>query len=127
MNPRVAVPTRDVFAALGSPDNAPMPETLPGFPDAAALIDWLATQRNDLEAPALSLAPAIGDVLEALRGTRGCGLARMSGSGATCFGLYPDRAKATAAGEAIRAARPDWWVAGGILGSQFERSMPKFI
>jgi len=127
VNPRVPVPTGEVFHALQSPDNAPMPEALPAFPDAAALIDWLATQRNDLETPALTVAPAIADVLATLRASPGCRLARMSGSGATCFGLFLDRSAADAAGGTIRAAHPGWWVAGGMLGDYLERSLPRVI
>ena len=125
VNPRVPVPTGAVFAALETPDNAPMPETLPVFPDAAALIDWLATQRNDLEAPALTVAPAIAEVLAKLRASPGCGLARMSGSGATCFGLFLDQSEAMRAGEAIAAAHPGWWLAGGLMGNYMAKAMPR--
>ncbi|SDY67986.1 4-diphosphocytidyl-2-C-methyl-D-erythritol kinase [Jannaschia faecimaris] len=106
INPGLPVPTPAVFRALVSPENAPMPD-LPRWPDATSLVGWLAEQRNDLEPPALTVAPGIGDVLEALRGS-GAGLARMSGSGATCFGLYGSGADA--AGAAARLAHPDWWV-----------------
>lgn len=116
VNPRVPVPTKDVFAALATPNNSPMPEALPGFANAAALIDWLASQRNDLEAPAMKIAPAIGKVLGILREAPGCGLARMSGSGATCFGLFLSEEAAMAAGNAIQANHPEWWLAGGTMG-----------
>jgi 4-diphosphocytidyl-2-C-methyl-D-erythritol kinase len=66
---------------------------------------------NDLQGPAVALCPAIGEALAALRATPGCLLARMSGSGATCFGLYADAAAAASAAELVR--RPGWWVWGG--------------
>ncbi len=125
INPRVAVPTPEVFKALSSRDNAPMPDTLPKFADAAALIDWLKEQRNDLEAPARKIAPVIGDVLTSLESSEGCGLARMSGSGATCFGLFAKIDDARAAAERLYAEHSDWWVRGGVLGDQLKTSMPR--
>ncbi len=117
VNPRVPVATPDVFAALACRENAPMPCDLPRWPDARALAGWLATQRNDLEAPALAVAPVVGCVLEALGGQDGCLLARMSGSGATCFGLFADVETAGAAAARLAAARPGWWVAPTTLGA----------
>jgi len=125
VNPRVPVPTAGVFKALASPQNAPMPDTLPHFSTADILTDWLATQRNDLEAPAQQIAPTIGAVLEVLRQTTGCRLARMSGSGATCFGLYDSDAAAETAAFAIRQTHPHWWIAHGPLGDQTARAAPK--
>ena len=110
-NPGVAVSTPAVFRALARPENPPMPATLPPWPDAAALAAWLATMRNDLETPATALCPAIHGVLVALAARPGCLLARMSGSGATCFGLFADPAAAAAAARALETAQPDWWVA----------------
>lgn len=110
VNPRVAVPTREVFARLEQVANAAMPEVLPAFPDAAELIAWLATQRNDLEAAAIAGAPVIAQVLERLAATPGCALARMSGSGATCFGLYTSAETARAAALRLAAEHPGWWV-----------------
>jgi 4-diphosphocytidyl-2-C-methyl-D-erythritol kinase len=124
VNPRVAVPTGPVFAGLSRRDNPPLPDALPALPDAATAIAWLATQRNDLEPPARALAPAIGAVLAALAATSGCGLARMSGSGATCFGLYPTDTAAAAAAAALRAAHPDWWIADGPLGDRTDAAAP---
>ncbi|MEL7461246.1 MAG: 4-(cytidine 5'-diphospho)-2-C-methyl-D-erythritol kinase [Pseudomonadota bacterium] len=124
VNPRVPVPTGDVFAALDTPDNPPMPDILPEFADASSLIDWLSGQRNDLQAAALTVAPAIGDVLCVLNNSPGCGLARMSGSGATCFGLFANEEDAMAAGNAIQANHPDWWLAGGMMGDYLEKAMP---
>jgi 4-diphosphocytidyl-2-C-methyl-D-erythritol kinase len=112
VNPRVAVPTPQVFAGLASKTNAPMPD-LPVWPNVTALADWLHTQRNDLEAPALQIAPVIADVLAALRAQPGTLIARMSGSGATCFALSADEATANATATAIQAAHPGWWAATG--------------
>ncbi len=125
VNPRVPVPTGAVFAALTNPDNPPMPEEMPQFGDAAALIDWLSLQRNDLETPALTVAPAIEQVLAVLRDSQGCGLARMSGSGATCFGLFHTEEDAMVAGDAIQAEHPDWWLAGGTIGDYLVKAMPR--
>jgi len=111
VHPGAAVATGAVYAALARHDNSPMPDPLPSWPDAAALAGWLAGQRNDLEPPARAHAPAIDDALAALAACPGCLLARMSGSGATCFGLFAEAPAARAAAAQIAAARPDWWVA----------------
>lgn len=108
INPGVAVPTGAVFQALQNVANAPMGD-LPERQDGTAFTRWLAAGRNDLEAPARAIAPVIGDVLLALR-QAGAGLARMSGSGATCFGLWPSRAEAEAAADRIADAHLEWWV-----------------
>lgn len=115
VNPRVEVPTPAAFRALARKDNAPLPATLPHWSDLGVLTDWLATQRNDLETPALTIAPVISDVLAALRAQPGRRIARMSGSGATCFALFDAEAPARAAQAAITAAQPGWWVAAGPL------------
>lgn len=117
VNPGVALSTPSVFRALDRRDNAPMPETLPDLADAAALIAFVATCRNDLQAPALALMPGIADCLNALDHS-GARLARLSGSGATCFGLYPDAKAAEAARAEIARARPGWWVAASGLAPQ---------
>ena len=113
-NPMQAVSTPDVFRALDKRDNAPL-RPLPRLRDAAELAAWVAMQRNDLEPPAQRLLPVTGQVKAALSGQAGCLIARMSGSGATCFGLFPDPLAASAAARAIRTARPDWWVADAPL------------
>ncbi|WP_300513299.1 4-(cytidine 5'-diphospho)-2-C-methyl-D-erythritol kinase [Aliiroseovarius sp.] len=110
VNPGVDVPTPVVFKALAQKKNAPMPKRLPRWKDAAALTQWLATQRNDLEVPAIARAPAIAEVMEALHGCDGVTLTRMSGSGATCFGLFPTAQAAAQAAERLRQAQPTWWV-----------------
>jgi 4-diphosphocytidyl-2-C-methyl-D-erythritol kinase len=112
-NPRIETPTPAVFAALTHKENAALPDPLPTLQDARALAVFLHTQRNDLEGPARALCPPIGDVLAALAALPGCHLARMSGSGATCFGLFDSRAAAGAAARTLATARPGWWVAAG--------------
>ncbi len=107
VNPRVPVATPHVFRALDRRENPPLPP-LTDWPDATALIEWLGGTRNDLEPPALKVAPVITEVLAALSGAR---FARMSGSGATCFGLFDTAEEADAAAGEIRKARPNWWVA----------------
>ena len=82
-----------------------------------ALLAWLASERNDLEKAAISIAPQIADVLSAIAGLAGCQLARMSGSGSACFGLFDSARAAAAAARRLAAARPSWWVRAGLLGS----------
>lgn len=111
VNPGLPAPTAEVFARLTARTGATRPSLPAAVADAREAAAALAPLRNDLETPALSLAPAVADVLTALRRTDACLLARMSGSGATCFGLYPDAESAARAAAALAAARPDWWVA----------------
>ena len=114
VNPRVAVPTAAVFRALAvTPQGNPAPANPPTA--SGALTDWLQTQGNDLETPARTIAPVIGDVLDALRALPGADVVRMSGSGATCFALFPSLAAAKAAEAALSAAQPHWWVRGTTL------------
>ena len=75
----------------------------------------IVNDRNDLEAPAIGLQPVIAEVLDALRSTPACRLARMSGSGATCFGLFDSTRAAVAAARALRGAHPTWWVRATAL------------
>ena len=111
VNPRVAVPTKDVFAALQTRSGVDM--TLPRgrFRDTADLLRFLETTRNDLEAPALALQPGIGVVLTAIAALPGALLTRMSGSGATCFGIFADDACCARAAQILKEAAPGWWVA----------------
>ena len=115
VNPGVAVATPAVFRALERRDNPGLPVALPRLATAAELAAFLQTQRNDLEAPAMLLAPVIGQALAALSAQPDCLIARMSGSGATCFGLFPDERSATAATAALRRAQPGWWVEAAAL------------
>ena len=112
INPNRPLATAAVFAALGPPPAAP-PARGPPPVDWAGLVDWLRTRPNHLEAPARRLLPAIDEVLQALARQPGCALARMSGSGATCFGLFAERAALERAAATLRPARPDWWIAAG--------------
>jgi 4-diphosphocytidyl-2-C-methyl-D-erythritol kinase len=115
VNPRVTVSTPEVFAALVEKDNAPMDVALPVWRSAAEFIDWLEGQRNDLETPAMRIAPEICQVLEALRRHPECQLARMSGSGATCFALCAGPEEAGAVAAAISERHPDWWCVATML------------
>jgi 4-diphosphocytidyl-2-C-methyl-D-erythritol kinase len=113
VNPGVAVPTKDVFAALGAPalTGPPDPDEFIAIDaDAASLVPLLAGRRNDLQTPAIKLQPIIADVLLALERSANCLLARMSGSGATCFGLFGSSGTAEEAARRLEAAHPDWWV-----------------
>ncbi len=116
VNPGVGVSTAAVFAAC--PPGVSAPCELPAaWPDLEALAEWLTALGNDLQAPAITLCPVIGGVLAAIEGARGCRLARMSGSGATCFGLFATSREAAAA--AKRLARTGWWSwGGGMLDDQ---------
>lgn len=111
VNPGIAVATPQVFAAMGRRDNPPLPP-IQHFVDMASLIDWLSVTRNDLESPARQIAPVIDTVLSALTAT-GAGFARMSGSGATCFGFYPSPAKAQNAAAALK--QHGWWAVASEL------------
>lgn len=115
VNPGVAVPTPAVFRALAQKENPPMPADLPPMQTARDLAAFLRTQRNDLEAPAIQLAPVIATVKQALAADEGCLCARMSGSGATCFGLFSNEQIARAAAQKIQADHPDWWVAAAEM------------
>ncbi|MBO0716125.1 MAG: 4-(cytidine 5'-diphospho)-2-C-methyl-D-erythritol kinase [Rhizobiales bacterium] len=122
VNPGVAVPTKLVFsgwkpsanqrrASQAAADFAVSPKM-----QGEQLLDWLARQANDLEAPAIALAPAIAEVLASLRVAAGCRLARMSGSGATCFALFSSVGETASAGKSLRAKFPDWWISETVLG-----------
>ncbi|MDR3497937.1 MAG: 4-(cytidine 5'-diphospho)-2-C-methyl-D-erythritol kinase [Parvibaculum sp.] len=118
-NPGVAVSTADVFRALAAPPLVDM-VSIPSPPRLATLdvlVEWLGRHGNDLEKPARKLAPVIGDAIDAVAATQGCRLARMSGSGATCFGIYANDVEARAAAAALRKAHPDWWVAASAVGA----------
>ncbi len=114
VNPCVSVATPDVFRRLSRRDGPAM-DDIPALTDPRACADWLRGQRNDLEAPARTLAPEIGTVLAALDHS-GALLARMSGSGATCFGLFADMNTARQAAKILVAANPGWWVHPTVLG-----------
>ena len=108
VNPNRPLATKDVFRARTEPFS-PSGRFATTPADAAALAALLRARRNDLEAPAIRLMPEVGAVLAALSRQPGCLLARMSGSGATCFGLFADDGAAGAAAAAIKRAQPGWW------------------
>jgi len=110
VNPGCELSTPAVFSRLHSKSNSEMPADFPVWKDAESFAKWLGDQRNDLEDPARELCPTISVVLTKLRETPGCLLSRMSGSGATCFGLYASASEAEDAARAIQQTRPDWWV-----------------
>jgi len=124
VNPRVPVATKDVFAALGLRSGelrVGVTDVIraPAWPDQGASVgDWvkvLAGVPNDLEPPALRVQPVIADVLSALRSGPGAQLARMSGSGATCFAIFSSASDAQTAAARISAEHPAWWVHAGEL------------
>ncbi|WP_375161542.1 4-(cytidine 5'-diphospho)-2-C-methyl-D-erythritol kinase [Bradyrhizobium sp. RDT46] len=124
VNPRVPVATKDVFQELGLRNGelrVGVTDVIraPAWPEeGGSIADWVAVLErvpNDLEAPALRIQPVIGEVLEALRDSAGVQLARMSGSGATCFAIYGAENEAHAAAQTIRRDHPGWWVHAGTL------------
>lgn len=130
VNPGLELPTKDVFRAFDElmsrhpePRRVAAPSSFEARlrrapqDDGKELVAFLESQPNDLEAAAVSLRPAVGKVLAALRASPRCRLARMSGSGATCFGLYDSANAATAAARALRAKHPKWWIRAMSLGA----------
>lgn len=118
-NPRVPVSTAEVyrrFDAAGRFSDVTPPTAPDAFEDATELAAWLAGQRNDLEASAIAVAPAVGAVLETLAGEPETLLARVSGSGGTCFALCAGDIEAEGLAERLEAMAPDWWVARCRLG-----------
>ncbi|TVR11573.1 MAG: 4-(cytidine 5'-diphospho)-2-C-methyl-D-erythritol kinase [Salinarimonadaceae bacterium] len=127
VNPRVATPTPAVFAALGLARGEKREERAAtgGMAEArfslgedpAAFAEMLRRERNDLTQPAIVVAPPIAQALAALEAARGALLARMSGSGATCFAFFATPAEAGAAGETVSRAHPEWWVRATTIGA----------
>ena len=114
VNPGAPVSTPAVFAALERADGEPMgpvPEGL-GY---GGLLRWLEGRANHLAAAAERVEPAIGRALAHLREAPGVNLARLSGSGATCFGVCPDLAAAERACAAVLAAEPRWWARPAVV------------
>ena len=116
VNPRIKVSTAEVFRRLNAgpllPGEAPSPALADAdftSPEKAAAA--LQHGRNDLEPPAVAIEPAVERTLAAIRGQEGCLLARLSGSGPTCFGLFPTQENAKSAAEALGREHPGWWVA----------------
>ena len=125
VNPRVPVATKDVFEALGLRHGeiligaTDVMIQAPSWPEqGGSLEEWveaLAEGSNDLEEPATRIQPLVGEVIAALNATNGAWLARMSGSGATCFAIYENTAEAQRAANKIRLDHPSWWVHAGTL------------
>jgi 4-diphosphocytidyl-2-C-methyl-D-erythritol kinase len=126
VNPRIGVPTADVFRTLASlrakdtprafsSDPASMLAEKGGTISAGQMIEAVAASANDLQAAAINVQPIVSEVIAALRELPGCKLARMSGSGATCFGLF-ERGDAARAARQLRAKHPGWWVKATMLG-----------
>jgi 4-diphosphocytidyl-2-C-methyl-D-erythritol kinase len=124
VNPRIPVATKDVFKALGLRNGELRVGATDVFrgtawpEDGASLEDWvevLSSSANDLEAPAARIQPVIGEVLAALNASNGAWLARMSGSGATCFAIYENTAEAQRAAQKLQLDHPGWWVHAGVL------------
>ena len=114
INPRIAVPTPSVFRARTG-GFRPLAELPAAWTNAAEMASDLQRQHNDLQAPAITICPEIAGILAELRAVPTCLLARMSGSGATCFGLF---ATADAARQAASTlARTQWWVWGGAMAA----------
>lgn len=117
VNPGAPSPTGAVYHAYDAGPTAHADRPAPPEDwSAATVIDWLAHQRNDLQAPAVALQPAIAEALQAVAALAEVRLTRMSGSGATVFGLFDSMAQAQAAGEALAQARPGWWIMPTTLG-----------
>ena len=117
VNPRTPLSTASVFAELAAPHlkSPAEDESPPQFENAQELIGWVAKGRNDLEAPALRLAPIIDGVRTALLAQPGCQVARLSGSGPTCFGIFETAPGAATAAEVIAREQPNWWVRATAL------------
>lgn len=114
VNPGVAVSTRDVFRKF---DNTPPRTNALDHPRlSGSLLDIASTGRNDLQPSSISLCPEIGTVLDAVESQPMCQLARMSGSGATCFGIFPTKDAADQAVKSIASRNPDWWCVSTVLG-----------
>jgi 4-diphosphocytidyl-2-C-methyl-D-erythritol kinase len=109
VNPGVELPTRDVFAVFDQTSGSSRP--IAAVPtELADFLDWLKHYDNDLTRAATSRVPLIADILKALKAQSGCQLARMAGSGATCFGIFGSGDQARLAAERLQSQRADWWV-----------------
>jgi 4-diphosphocytidyl-2-C-methyl-D-erythritol kinase len=126
VNPRVGVPTADVFKTLAALRAKDTPRALSSDPasvlaekggaiSTAQMIEAIGASSNDLQPAAISVQPIVAEVIEALRELEGCRLARMSGSGATCFGLF-ERNDAARAARELKTKHPGWWVKATVLG-----------
>lgn len=110
VNPGIQLETKKVFGALSKKENKPMPERLPIFSDFKTLVNFIKTQRNDLENTAINLEPIIEKVLVEIKHSENCLISRMSGSGTTCFGLFEKAEEADEASFRLKRAFPNWWI-----------------
>lgn len=117
VNPLVPVATADIFRALKNHTNLGLPTLPQPFAHAAMLGLWMAESRNDLEPTATEILPVIGELITAIAATSGCVAARMSGSGATVFGLFGSSALAHQAAHDLRVKFPQYWVAAAPVAS----------
>ena len=116
VNPLIQLSTSDVYNTLENPNNSPF-EPLPVFDSQDVLVSWLSRQRNDLTSAAIKIYPDITRLLDAIHSCDGCKLSRMSGSGATCFGVFSSMDLAQNASEWIKSHNPSWWTkATNIVG-----------
>ena len=119
VNPRIKLSTAAVFKTLNAkplkPEEAGPPPSFPGCRVPEEAVAWLEKGRNDLEAPAIALEPAVQGVLDTLRGLKGCLLARLSGSGPTCFGIFSCEDDAARAAREIERSQRGWWVQATTL------------
>jgi 4-diphosphocytidyl-2-C-methyl-D-erythritol kinase len=119
VNPRIKLSTAAVFKTLNAgplqPEAAGPPPSFPGWKDLEAAAAYLKEGRNDLEAPAIALEPAVESVLDTLRRLDGCLLSRLSGSGPTCFGIFSSPQTAGEAAREIERSYPKWWAQATTL------------
>jgi 4-diphosphocytidyl-2-C-methyl-D-erythritol kinase len=122
VNPGVASPTAEVFRALAlepgqvAPYDAMLPRCVGLASKPGSLVDLIASGRNDLQAPAVALRPVIGEAIELVGQQPSCRLARMSGSGATVFGLFDTPEAVRIAAGALRQFKPGWWIVETSIG-----------
>lgn len=126
VNPRVEVPTGRVFSGLRQRSGLGLKPPGERFDDVFQLVDFLGSTKNDLEAPACAIAPEIGEVLKEIRALPDVMLARMSGSGATCFGVFQTHDFVMRAVQLLNSRHPDWWIAG-VKPTTEETGIPVFV
>ncbi|HEX4158371.1 MAG TPA: 4-(cytidine 5'-diphospho)-2-C-methyl-D-erythritol kinase [Rhizomicrobium sp.] len=126
VNPGTAVATQAVFATLRERRGLGLARPDSAFADATAFLQFLQTTGNDLEEPARAISPDVGNVLDALMEQQGVLLTRMSGSGATCFGIFETAAELASAASHISAHHPEWWVKETMLAPEI-KAAPAFV